>query len=196
MGCHSGKGGHRLADCALGMAFISPSSALASLRFTSSAKSSAASAGFPSRCRCPPIRRLARPKASLMPCSTRGWTRAAPLRACALHHSSCVTLRLSFNLPQRIASHPRVNRHLHRERTKPATVAGDVVQQRAPTSTGRTRSTDARRSASVTSRRASFLLRSPVKWRAGWSSRNQISQKPGTASHPCKWRLSLVSHLR
>src|SRR3954469_5223213 len=24
----------------------------------------------------------------------------APLRACALHHSSCVTLRLRFNLPQ------------------------------------------------------------------------------------------------
>ena len=54
----------RFADCAPGMAFISPSSAPASLRFTSSAKSSAASAGFPSHCRCPPIRALARPKAS------------------------------------------------------------------------------------------------------------------------------------
>ena len=59
------------ADCAPGMAFISPSSAPASLRFTSSAKSSAASAGFPSHCRCPPIRALARQEAS--PVRRFGW---------------------------------------------------------------------------------------------------------------------------
>src|SRR5262245_3313610 len=38
----------------------------------------------------------------------------APLRACALHHSSCLTLRLRFNLPQPAVSTIRAAPHMRR----------------------------------------------------------------------------------